>query len=531
MDEVFLSYRNTPERRALVKRLATLLRAHGVSVWWDYGLEAGQSYRTQISQKLAEAKIVAPLWCSESIRSKWVQLESELGKDKLVPARLQRVAPPGAFEPIHAADLIGWDGWVYHPLALDFVRNICRKLGKSDEAPGDMLDDLKHLPRVPPLPEEEADPGPVVPGEAGSKLNVWEDLRLTWRNFQAKENRPAVERFLRRVRSVATGSGLEFEVELHLETLPGAEGPLREIRRPEAPKPAPPRRPHVLEGHTELVQALAITPDGTILASGSEDNSIKLWDLATGRELRTLTGHGRRVRALAITPDGKTLASGGGDAAIKLWDLGSGQEKRSLTGHQDWVRALAITPDGKTLISGSGDQKIKLWDIATGRALQSLTGHTDWVRALAITPDGKVLASGSEEQTIKLWDIARGRPLRTLTGHRGEVCALAITPDGKTLISGSGDETIKFWDLARGRERRSLTGSTNWVKVLAVTPDGQTLASGSGDKTIRLWDLATGRETRVLTGHSDWVRALAVTPDGKTLVSGGADKTIRLWDL
>jgi hypothetical protein len=128
MADVFICYRNTPERRALVKRLATILWAHGVTVWWDYGLEAGESYRTQITTELANARVVAPMWCAESVNSQWVRMEAELGKDKLVPARLQKVAPPDAFEAIHAADLIGWDGAVGSPRVLAFVRRICARL-------------------------------------------------------------------------------------------------------------------------------------------------------------------------------------------------------------------------------------------------------------------------------------------------------------------------------------------------------------------------------------------------------------------
>jgi hypothetical protein len=145
MADVFLSYRNTPERRAIVRRLATILR---VTVWWDYGLEAGERYRTQIVTELANARIVVPLWCAESVQSRWVRMEAELGKDKLLPGRLQKVSTPVAFEGIHAADLTGWDGAVGSPRLQEFVRLVCKRLHRPAVAPTDLIEELAGLPPV-----------------------------------------------------------------------------------------------------------------------------------------------------------------------------------------------------------------------------------------------------------------------------------------------------------------------------------------------------------------------------------------------
>jgi formylglycine-generating enzyme required for sulfatase activity len=178
MADVFLSYRNTPERRALVGRLAFILRVHEISVWWDYGLEAGESYRAQITTELANAHIVAPLWCGESILSPWVRMEAELGKDKLLPARLQKVAPPEAFEAIQAADLIGWDGTVSHPRLQAYVRKIAERLGRSGNAPTDSLEQLAHLPRVTPLPEAPAAAAP--PAATGGEVQDYAFWKAEW---------------------------------------------------------------------------------------------------------------------------------------------------------------------------------------------------------------------------------------------------------------------------------------------------------------------------------------------------------------
>jgi formylglycine-generating enzyme required for sulfatase activity len=162
MADVFISYRNTPERRAFARRLATILRAHGVEVWWDYGLAEGESYRQQITDELAKARVVIPLWCAESIHSKWVAMEAELGKDKLLPVRLQNIAPPDAFEAIHAADLVGWDGTISHPRLQAFVRRLCERLGKPGTAPADTLEELAQLPPLAVLPMVTLKAGPTV---------------------------------------------------------------------------------------------------------------------------------------------------------------------------------------------------------------------------------------------------------------------------------------------------------------------------------------------------------------------------------
>lgn len=197
-----------------MKRLAFILRGHGLSVWWDYGLEAGESFRVQISEELARAGIVSPLWCSESIESKWVCLEAELGKDRLVPARLQNVVPPKDFSDLQAADLVGWDGSVDDPRLTAFIRKICERLKKSPYAPVDTIEALRDMKTISPLPaiannpSKESDVRPEV---------LLADLRATWAQFQTTEDRGMVERFFEHVSRSAPGTGLEFEVRQHLD--------------------------------------------------------------------------------------------------------------------------------------------------------------------------------------------------------------------------------------------------------------------------------------------------------------------------
>jgi WD40 repeat protein len=288
---------------------------------------------------------------------------------------------------------------------------------------------------------------------------------------------------------------------------------------------------YTLEGHTAYVSGVAVAKDGKRAVSASADNTLKVWDLQTGRALRTLEGHAASVNSVTVTPDGERAVSASADKTLKVWDLATGRVLRTLEDHSDYVFSVAVMPDGKRAVSAFGDKTLKVWDLDAGRALRTLEGHTDYVSGVAVMPDGKRAISASADNTLKVWDLATGRALRTLVGHSSSVSGVAVMPDGKRAVSASGDKTLKVWDLDTGRALYTLEGHSDYVSGVAVTPDSKRAVSASGDHTLKVWDPDAGPALRTPESHSDSVYGVTVTPDGKWAVSASGDKTLKVWDL
>jgi WD40 repeat protein len=296
-----------------------------------------------------------------------------------------------------------------------------------------------------------------------------------------------------------------------------------------------------------LYYSCAYSPDGKILAAGSGDCSVRLFDAATGVPIRKLRSARMDVTCVAFSRDDRVLASGSADSTIALWDLAGGNLVRKIFTPQRVIWALAFSPDGKTLLSGGEDNSLRLWDLVTGKELHRYEGHLGPVRSVALSPDGQFAALGSSDNTVRLWEIVTGKTIREYTGHtprKGSEGSLehqpvAFLPDGKLLASADEGPTVRLWDVASGKLIRGISYKQRGnIYALAFSPDGQTIASGSAGHELRLWDVATGklrqqRLSKRSTTYNGWhhggIPCVAFAPDGKTLAFG-EDNRLGLWD-
>jgi WD40 repeat protein/uncharacterized caspase-like protein len=285
--------------------------------------------------------------------------------------------------------------------------------------------------------------------------------------------------------------------------------------------------PRLLATRSSGVYATAFSPDKKWFAAGSKDNTVRLWEVATGRQLQSMEAQIGWITTLAFSPDSGTLVAGGLSGAIKLYDVATGKELRALNGHTETVNSIAFNIVGQ-LASASNDKTIKLWDIETGKVIRTYAGHAGEVQTIAFSPDARLLASGSADKTIKLWDANAGTELRTLAGHGMGVYAIAFSPDGATLTSASYDKTVKQWDVEAGRELQSFTG-TDGFSAVAYSPDGKHLVAGDLRGRIALWDTANPSAPHALNGHTDAIDGLTFSPDGHWLTSASEDGSTRLW--
>jgi WD40 repeat protein len=289
-------------------------------------------------------------------------------------------------------------------------------------------------------------------------------------------------------------------------------------------------------GHTGVIGCVAFAPDGKRAVTGSDDQTVRVWEVASGKEMLRLSGHTEEALAVAFAPDGSRIISGGRDRTLRLWDVATGKELRRFTGHTERITGVAFAPDGRRLLSASGDGTVRLWDAESGKELHRFTGHTGPVNCVAVAPDGRFALSGSHDGTLRLWDLEQLREARRFEGHNREVYTVAFAPYGRRLLSGGNDRTVRMWDAETGKELRRFSGHANAVIGVAFTPDGSRVLSGSSqyrsaDRAVRVWDAESGRALEAFGADSDSVWSIAFAPDGTSALSASADKTLRLWQL
>ena len=316
----------------------------------------------------------------------------------------------------------------------------------------------------------------------------------------------------------------------------GDQTQLQDVKAP-PPPPVPAENfsfMRTLIGHGSWVRALSFSPIAYVLASGSDDRTIRLWDLNLGKEMRVVQGHVGQfqgVTSVTFSPSGWLLLSGGGDKIARLWSLPNWEVLHTFEHNTPYgfINAVALGQNQQLIATASDDSMVRMWNAASGAPIFTMTGHQASVTSVAFSPIGFILVSGSLDHMIRLWNIQTGQSMGHLFGHNHGVRSVAFSPDGLLLASGSDGGTIKLWDLQKKKLLRTLRGHSAPVWSVAINYDGKTLASGSVDGTVKLWNVQTGMLQQTLTGHNRGVRSVAFSLHGNTLASGGEDGSIRLW--
>jgi len=517
--DIFISYAR--EDRDWVERLAEVVEAAGMSVWWDSRQRYGKSFEAQIVEELGRARCVIVVWSRASLASDWVKDEAQEGRERgvLLPILKDGVLPPLGFKQLHSANLSDWTGGAHKALpgVLDALRELTGKAERTvaiTARPKPVKPERAHAPRAPSTtPAAKTASAPRILGRLLSTMN--------------------------------------------------ANGP-------SAPKPAGGQarfEPLAVLHHDAAVHAVSVTADGSTVVTGAADGGARLWDARSGGTLAPLGGHAGAVTVVRFAPDGGGVVTGGHDTDLRLWKR-SGEAVALLSGHDGPLRRVVFAPDGLRIASAADDDMPWLWDAHSGAALTTLQGHDDTICDIAFAPDGMTLVTASRDATARLWSVKTGRPMLTLKGHIKGVLLARFAPEGGPIATGSANGSVRLWDAASGTTRHRLGGHGDAISALAFRPDGKSLVTAARDGTAFLWDVATGAGTALpregsaliavamrpdgsfVAGYEDgWlrlygsdggahasvhahakpIRALSAAADGRTVVSGTEDGTARVW--
>ncbi len=282
-------------------------------------------------------------------------------------------------------------------------------------------------------------------------------------------------------------------------------------------------------GHTRSILALSWSPRDNMIASGSLDKTVQVWNALSSEVVTNYGEHTDQVNTVAWSPDGTLIASGSNDKQVRIWDPLANKTIRFYVNHQDAVSSVAWSPNGKYIASGSFDKTVQVWNASTGELIYSFTGHKDVVNSVAWSPDGTYVASGSSDKTVRVWKVNTHESVYTYTQHSDFVSSVLWSIDSRQIASASDDSTVQVWFAFTGSDGYAYREHKGAVFAIALSPDGARVASASSDKTVQVWNFSNADKLYSYLKHTDSVSAVAWSPDGKKVVSGGVDKIARVW--
>ena len=293
-------------------------------------------------------------------------------------------------------------------------------------------------------------------------------------------------------------------------------------------------------GHTDIVNSVSFSPDGQYICSGSDDNTVRLWNVNTGENILILEGHTDPVLSVSFSPvlDKKSIyknliCSGSIDNTVRLWNVETGKRIHILKGHTDLVKSVKFSPNGELICSGSGDNTVRLWDVKTGKIFRTLQGHRNEVNSVTFSFNGQLIFSGSGDKTIREWGVFdSGSPSQEMFSYNAPVTSMAHSFDGSNALicSASEDSTVRL-RIGDDKTIYTLEGHESYINSVSFSPDGQYICSGSDDSTVRVWNVGTKGSIHTLEGHNNEVNSVSYSPDGNYICSGSTDKTLRLWNI
>lgn len=564
MTDVFISYSRKDRARAEV--MANALRARGLDVWWDSHLKAGSEFRHEIAKNLENAKAIIVIWSEESVASRFVCDEADVGaqQDTLFPVLVDLVDIPLGFRQIQTADLTKWRGKPRDrnfQAFLDIIEGVVSGRKTLGGAPSVRQDEA-------PAPVEPAAPAQAPKPKKQKKRKASRSLMMTGQ----KARMILIFRSLVLAALVAGAFGALARVtnfilpEYHNYLIGGMAllvfvtryitfqadrksggASLRLLSRSYAALfffALIATAPFLLEGRLYAammeavrmegiegadINAVSFDATGRRIATSSDDNTVRVWDAATGVQLATFAGHEENVWAANFSPDGTRVVSASRDLTARVWDAVDGSEIMALKGHRSTVRDAVYDPKGRYIATASSDKTIKIWNPESGEQLRVLTGHGERVSALAVSRDGTLLASASYDGTVRLWRPLGGALVKVFQGS-GDLNDVAISARGLKVAAVSEGGAGFVWNTTSGARLTRFSGHGKLFGVRFVA-EGRKVATVGIDGAVRIWSAANGEVLQEFIGHEDGARGIDVSGDGTTLVSGSRDNTARVWDV